>query len=157
MANYLLKPVYESIFGTSFRAGHFEDRMRMQKCIYLLQDLGISVGSYNFKWYKHGPYSQRLQNDILSLSTNENISIKYSADAKVAMDSLRNAIFQDNISYTTCQWTECLGSVHYIKDNLLPSSASENEILKELESKKPHLNVHNDNERALYIVNTLFS
>lgn len=157
MGNYLLKPVYESIFGNAFRPNYFEDRMQMQKSIYLLQELGLSVGDYDFKWYKHGPYSQSLQNDILNSSSMGTVPISYSTDAKVAIEALKATIFQDGISYEICEWLECLGSLHYIKDNLLPSSASEEDVLAALEHRKPHLNCHADNEKALRDLVKLFA
>lgn len=157
MGNYLLKPVYESIFGNVFRSNYFEDRMQMQKSIYLLQELGLSVGDYDFKWYKHGPYSQSLQNDILNSSGIETVPISYSADAKVVIEALKAIIFQDGISYDTCKWLECLGSLHYIKDNLLPSSASTEDVLTALESRKPHLDCHSDNKKALLDLEKLFA
>ena len=82
MANYLLKPVFKSIFDRDFQPNVFEDRLEMQKTVYLLQNMGISVGDYKFMWYKHGPYSQILQNDILNLQSVGDINIDFSADAK---------------------------------------------------------------------------
>lgn len=112
MGNYLLKPIYENIFGNVFKPNCFEDRMQMQKSIYLLQELGISVGDYDFKWYKHGPYSQSLQNDILNSAGINSVPIRYSADAKLVIESLKSTIYRDGISYDLCQWLECLGSLH---------------------------------------------
>lgn len=48
MANYLLKPVFKSIFGEEFQPNEFESRLEMQKAVYLLQNMGISVGDYKF-------------------------------------------------------------------------------------------------------------
>lgn len=149
MANYMLKPVFQSIFDREFQPNIFDDRLEMQKAIYLLQDMGISVGEYSFLWYKHGPYSQTLQNDILNLQSVENIDIEFSADAKQEISLLKKAIFKENIQYGLCQWLECLGSIQYIKENLLPYSAEDEVILQTLESKKPHLNKRDDNKMAL--------
>lgn len=156
MSNYLLKTVYKSIYCNDFNPTSFEARMQMQKSIYLLQELGVSIGDYNFKWYKHGPYSQGLQNDILEISEAEEVPVQYSVDAQVVIDSLKEAIDQDNIKYGKCEWAECLGSLHYIKDNILPSSATNEEILKELENRKTHLNERQDNEKAMEILDSLF-
>lgn len=155
MANYLLKPVFRSIFGRDFQPDVFDDRLEMQKAVYLLQNMGISVGDYKFMWYKHGPYSQTLQNDILTLQNVENISIDFSADAKREINSLKNAIFKEDLQYDTCQWVECLGSLQYIKENLLPSSATDEVILNELVIKKPHLNRTEENKCALQTLKEL--
>ena len=155
MANYLLKPVFENIFGKKFQPDVFEDRLEMQKAIYLLQNMGISVGDYRFIWYKHGPYSQTLQNDILSSKNETNVYIDFSSDAKREMSSLKKAIFKDGLEYNTCQWVECLGSLQYIKDSILPSSVSDENIIDELISRKPHLNNRKDNEIALQTLKDL--
>lgn len=155
MANYLLKPVFKSIFDKDFQPNVFEDRMEMQKAVYLLQNMGISVGDYRFLWYKHGPYSQTLQNDILKLQSIEDINIDFSYDAKREIEALKNAIFKDGLEYNVCQWVECLGSLQYIKESLLPSSVEDETILNELKNRKPHLNNDKDNKTALQTLREL--
>ena len=155
MANYLLKPVFKSIFGRDFQPDVFEDRLEMQKAVYFLQNMGISVGDYRFMWYKHGPYSQTLQNDILNLQGVDDIDINFSADAKREIETLKNAIFKEGIEYNECQWVECLGSLHYIKENLLSSSVDEEAILNELKNRKPHLSIDKDNKIALQTLKEL--
>ena len=54
-----------------------------------------------------------------------------------------------------CQWVECLGSLQYIKDSILPSSVDEETILSELKSRKPHLNNIKDNKIALQTLKEL--
>lgn len=155
MANYLLKPVFKSIFDRDFKPDVFEDRMEMQKAVYLLQNMGISVGDYRFMWYKHGPYSQTLQNDILNLYGVDDIDINFSADAKKEIDTLKNVIFKEGLEYNESQWVECLGSLHYIKENLLPSTAGDETVLKELKNRKPHLSNDKDDRIALEILKEL--
>ena len=154
MANYLLKPVFERVFGRNFQPSAFEDRLEMQKTVYLLQNMGISVGDYKFLWYKHGPYSQTLQNDILNLPT-DTIKVVFSVDANREIEALKKAIFKDGLEYNICQWIECLGSLQYIKETLLPSSVEDDVILNELKKRKPHLNKDNENQVALQTVREL--
>jgi len=50
-----------------------EERMQLQKIVYLLQAAGIHLG-YGFGWNKYGPYSQDLANDayaVLSVEPDE--------------------------------------------------------------------------------------
>ena len=155
MANYLLKPVFKSIFDRDFQPNVFEDRLEMQKTVYLLQNMGISVGDYKFMWYKHGPYSQILQNDILNLQSVGDINIDFSADAKREIRTLKNAVFKEGLEYNLSQWVECLGSLQYIKESLLPSSAEEGTVLNELKNIKPYLNNDNDNKIALQTLKEL--
>lgn len=156
MANYVLKPVFSTIFGHDFDRYSFDDRLEMQKSIYLLQDLGVSVGDYNFMWYKHGPYSQTLQNDILGLSNTGEADVRFSEEAKRMLSRLKGIISNQEISYNRGEWAECLGSLHYIKENLLPSNASDEMLLSELEKRKPHLNKIGDNKMALSELKTLY-
>ena len=155
MANYLLKPVFKSIFDRDFQPNVFEDRLEMQKTVYLLQNMGISVGDYKFMWYKHGPYSQILQNDILNLQSVGDINIDFSADAKREIRTLKNAVFKEGLEYNLSQWVECLGSLQFIKESLLPSSAEEGTVLNELKNRKPYLNNDNDNKIALQTLKEL--
>ncbi|MHA2303069.1 MAG: hypothetical protein ACXADH_08915 [Candidatus Kariarchaeaceae archaeon] len=40
----------------------FDERKRLQKLIYVAQEMGINL-RYNFGWYKYGPYSSELADD----------------------------------------------------------------------------------------------
>jgi len=56
-----------------------EDRLRLQKTIYLLEIHGLQLG-YGFSWYKYGPYSQDLVYDAYTVLSNE----KDTYDVKVS-------------------------------------------------------------------------
>ena len=99
MANYLLKPVFKEVFERDFDPHQFADRLEMQKMIYLLHNKGISVGNYSFLWYKHGPYSQTLQNDILKLNSVPDIKLSFSEDAARVITMIKNAFFEKEYSY----------------------------------------------------------
>jgi len=43
-----------------------QDRLQMQKIVYLLQACGLNLG-YGFSWYKHGPYSQSLADNAFTV------------------------------------------------------------------------------------------
>lgn len=149
MASDVLKPVYKSIFGKEFHPDQFEDRLMMQKAVYLLDNMGISVGDYGFMWYKHGPYSQALQNDILNCGNlREEKTIHYSADAQKAIAALKKAINKEGIHYPQFRWVECLASMQYIRTRILFSSAGKDRVLEELKKRKPFLNNGEDNEAA---------
>ena len=64
MANRSLLPVYKMLYGRNFHYVNFDQRLEMQKAVYLLQDMGVPIGDYGFRWYQHGPYSQNLQDDM---------------------------------------------------------------------------------------------
>ncbi len=156
MANTLLAPVYQDVYGEQFTSGDFSKRMKMQKLIYLLQEAGISIGDYNFHWYKHGPYSQQLQNDILMITDCSNHSIRYSETAKVIVSRLKS-ILNDNTSYRDDVWAECLASLQYLRSSVCSNDASDEEIVKKLQERKPHLNNKSANIRALSELKLLYN
>lgn len=157
MSNSILKEVYKNVFEKDFDSSKFEERLKMQKMVYLLQNMGISIGDYNFLWYKHGPYSQVLQNDILSEEDIKPIDLKYSNDAKKEIDKLKKAMAEENLHYSQAEWIECLGSLLYIKENVLSSSSNEDDIIKELKKRKPHLDNDTDNKKAFSILDGLIA
>lgn len=52
--------------GFNFNVEKFEDRIRLQKYVFLLRKFGIDLG-YNFDLYVRGPYSRDLSMDYYSL------------------------------------------------------------------------------------------
>ena len=57
----------------------FEERLRLQKVVYLLQAFGVKLG-YGFGWYKYGPYSQNLVNDAYSVLGSRRSEYERAAD-----------------------------------------------------------------------------
>lgn len=148
MAKELLKPVYERVYGEKFNASFFEKRMEMQKAIYILQEAGIRVGDYDFLWYKHGPYCQSLQDDLLCLSGTPDVTISYSEDAKEVIERVKN-VFNMKVKYSRSAWVECLASLQYLRANIFSLSASKEDIVNNLVARKPHLNDMDTNLMAL--------
>lgn len=155
MSNYLLKPVFRAVFGEDFNPESFEERLKMQKMVYILQNKGISVGDYGFKWYKHGPYSQALQNDILTISQTEDTPVRFSPDAERTIESLKKAIFDEKVTYPTERWIECLGSLLYIKENLVSIFATDDDLIEELNTRKPALDKIDQNRYALQVLDNI--
>lgn len=157
MANRYLLPVYSEIYGRDFDYSNFEQRMEMQKAIYLLQDMGVPVGDYGFRWYLHGPYSQSLQDDMYYENGHSYKKINLTKEYADSVGKLRKAINSDKRgSYSVSNWVECLASLHYLRRNVLSFSASKQEIIEALEKRKPHLNDHNVNNAAYQLVENLF-
>ncbi len=148
MAKELLKPIYEQIYGEKFNAYSFEPRMEMQKAIYILQEAGIRVGDYDFLWYKHGPYCQNLQDDILCLNKTSDITIRYSEDAKEVIERVKE-VFHMKVEYSRSAWVECLASLQYLRANIFSWNSTKEDIVRDLMSKKPHLDKVETNLLAL--------
>ena len=49
MANRSLLPVYKMLYGRNFHYVNFDQRLEMQKAVYLLQDMGVPIGDYGFR------------------------------------------------------------------------------------------------------------
>lgn len=156
MANALLAPIYKDVYGEQFTSGDFSKRMKMQKLIYLLQEAGISIGDYNFHWYKHGPYSQQLQNDILKTNGDSSNDIRYSETAIIIVNKLKS-ILNSGSSYSDDVWAECLASLQYLRSTVCSNDASDEEIVEKLQERKPHLNDKSANMCALSKLKLLYN
>lgn len=148
MAKEYLRPVFFDVYEKNFDQSSFDDRMEMQKMVFLLQEAGVSIGDYNFVWYKHGPYCQDLQNDILDIGHVKDVKVNYSSDAKEVIDRLKCVIEKKNV-YKKPAWVECLASLEYLKAYILPLNSDDDAILNELVARKSHLNRQSVNREAL--------
>jgi len=158
MANRILLPVYKMLYEKGFSYSNFDQRMEMQKAIYLLQDMGVPVGDYGFRWYQHGPYSQRLHDDMYYESGRLCHSLTLTKEYAESIDRLHDVIHhQAGKVYSTSNWVECLASLHYLRENLLDFNSSEETVVRELERRKAHLCDHSANISAYRLVEGLFS
>ena len=157
MANRYLLPVYKTLYERDFSYSNFDQRMEMQKAIYLLQDMGVPVGDYGFRWYLHGPYSQSLQDDMHYESVRTCAKLTLSKEYAESIDRLHDIVHSDKRkNYSISHWVECLASLHYLHENLLSFDATMDEVVTELENRKSHLNDHYANISAYELVEDLF-
>ncbi len=155
MTKSFLRPIYKKVYGETFDPTSFEKRMEMQKMVFLLQEAGIYMGDYDFLWYKHGPYSQSLQDDILSLCETQDAIIRYSSDAESIFSKIKKAMTPQG-NYSRSAWVECLASLRYLKAYRFPRNTSDQVIIEELMRKKPHLNDKTANELAIDVVRQIW-
>lgn len=156
MANRYLLPIYKMLYDEEFSYADFEKRMEMQKGIYLLQDMGVPVGDYGFRWYLHGPYSQELQDDMYYEDGRPTAELSLSSENANSIVQLHDIIHSiERGDYSISNWVECLASLHYLRDNMLSTSSSEDEVISELERRKSHLNNHSVNVSAYRLVKEL--
>lgn len=160
MANRYLLPVYSYIFEEPFSYSSFEKRLKMQKAIYLLQEMGVPISDYGFSWYKHGPYSQALLDDayIANPANSARDLSALSSDNHLAIRALKKMMsVPDYSTYSEKEWCECLASLHYLRKNVLPRRCSEQDLLSFLVHRKPHLNDERANHEALDRLEYLFN
>ncbi len=157
MANRYLLPLYKTLYDRDFSYSDFDQRMEMQKAIYLLQDMGVPVGDYGFIWYLHGPYSQSLQDDMYYEDGRDGAKLTLFKEYTERIAQLHDVIHsKKNRSYSVSHWVECLASLHYLRKNLLSFNATEEEAVQELENRKNHLKDRDSNIAAYRLVEGLF-
>lgn len=157
MANRSLLLVYKALYDRNFNYDHFDQRLEMQKAVYLLQDMGVPVGDYGFRWYQHGPYSQNLQDDMYYANKHPYTEVQFSREHAKRIDQLRSVIHDNSRGeYSICHWVECLASLHYLRQNVMAFSATKADVVLELERRKPHLSNHKTNNDAYDLVEGLF-
>jgi hypothetical protein len=131
--------------GIEFKIDTKNDRIRLQKIVYLLQRCGVNLG-YNYGWYIYGPYSRELTSvyyDLdASLKSNEKDYTWYKLDEGV--DELKNgiekfkeiskipggvSIVKDPTKSEDVSWLEFIASIDYLHNSpSRPTSISEEDI-----------------------------
>lgn len=154
MSRAYLKEMYRKIYHEDFSYNEFDKRMKMQKAVYLLQEMGAPIGDYSFFWYKHGPYSQDLQDTMYAIQNVPVGNVAFSADMEKDIDRLEKVLSQ-NGDYEQKEWAECLASIYYLKKNIFQVGTSDEEICEDLKQRKKHLNKDKENQRALEKVKEL--
>lgn len=114
------------------------ERMEVQKAIYLAQELGVNLG-YSYGWYVKGPYSPALTRDYYDLgdAVPDNMSLQGTATEKLNVVSrLMNAKI-DHLDRP--RKLELFASLHYL---IRKSGMAEATAKKHLSNAKPHLAQH---------------
>ena len=133
-----------------------DDRIRLQKAIYLSQKAGVPLG-YRFSWYVRGPYSTRLTNDYYSLQTATDVE-REAVEGKQLRNDFRDSLGiispmmrpPSDFNRSSADWLELLSSLHYLEEQHPGDSRSK------LQDLKPHLYQYADiAERKLIDVGLL--
>lgn len=118
----------------------FDERLRLQKIVYLLWAYGISLG-YGFNWYVRGPYSPKLASDGYTIDDElfeRGRGIRFNNEEEV-VESLNRfkEILGDKIDDPL--YLEILASLHYIKNVAFGGQDNFKGISHWLTSHKPYL------------------
>ncbi len=104
----------------SFEIGSFQDRLIMQKAVYLAQAAGIHLGYY-YHWYLYGPYSPSLTRDEFAIAMDISADMDESKGWKLddrssqRLERIR-AIFSKPDRDKLARKLELLASVHFLID-----------------------------------------
>jgi len=101
-----------------FQIDTFEDRLILQKAVYLAQAAGVNLGYY-YHWYLHGPYSPSLTQDEyaigyeLSQDLDDSEGWKLDDESTGRLEKLKNLIPKSNRPELRRK-LELLASVHFL-------------------------------------------
>lgn len=144
----VLKEIYRKVYEEPFIYSQLDDRIKLQKAVYLLENMGLHVGDYSFSWNKYGPYSLALDSDAQNCSLLDEQSVVFSDFAEKNFEKLKGYIAQ-KIGYDCTRWMECITSLHYLKNIY---RYAEDKLISELVERKPHLSNEKANLTALSII-----
>lgn len=51
----VLKEIYRKVYNEPFVYDNLDSRIKLQKAVYLLENMGVDVGDYSFSWNKYIP------------------------------------------------------------------------------------------------------
>lgn len=119
--------------GYEFSMARFDDRLRLQKTIYLLQAFGVYLG-YDFSWYLRGPYCPSLTINAFALKDLYNRipdDLKAKFEDLDKQDILRR--FQEFIKGKSTDDLEILASLHYLRQTGVSESDAKSKVEKKQE------------------------
>ena len=104
--------------GLDFKIKYFQDRLIMQKSVYLAQTAGVNLGYY-YHWYLHGPYSPSLTRDEYAIATDISVGLDESKGWKLDDSSSQRleeirGIFTEPERDKLARKLELLASVHFL-------------------------------------------
>ena len=97
----------------------FDERMALQKTIYLCQVAGIHLG-YRYNWYLRGPYSPDLTRDAFDLNAKQESALDEMAGWNLDDESIRRLnkirpLWASKTAEERPGWLELLASVPFLK------------------------------------------
>src|SRR5271157_3965026 len=105
--------------GLPLRLDSFDDRMVLQKTIYLCQFAGVHLG-YRYNWYHRGPYSPELTRDAFELEAKLATDFDETAGSRLDDASIQRLmkvmpLWSSRRAEERPRWLELLASVLFLK------------------------------------------
>ena len=101
----------EEKLGFDFNKDSFDDRLRLQKYVYIARFLGFDHG-YGFSGYLRGPYSPDLAKDYYTLSESDALKVS-KEDYAHSLENFNAEKFFDIVSEKSSRWLELATTVLY--------------------------------------------
>lgn len=121
--------------GVSLSLATFNDRLRMQKVVYLLQSFGLQT-RWNFSWYLRGPYSSDLAYAVFNTDLKSVSEVKFNRANVRAIEKLKRYF---KLEYMSVADLEASASILYVATQRREPWESKQELVEEVLSKKPML------------------
>jgi len=123
--------------GLDFKITYFQDRLIMQKAVYLAQAAGVNLGYY-YHWYLYGPYSPSLTRDEYAIAMDISADMDESKGWKLDDKSSQRlekiqGIFAEPDRDKLAKKLELLASVHFLIDRRQVSKVDTSRITATLE------------------------
>ena len=115
-----------------FKIDGFQDRLIMQKSVYLAQAAGVNLGYY-YHWYLYGPYSPSLTRDEYTIAADVSVGLDESEGWKLddkssqRLEGIRG-IFTEPERDKLAKKLELLASVHFLIERKQVSKVDTNRI-----------------------------
>lgn len=140
----VLCKVFDTLGVERIDMSEFDNRLKYQKIVYLLQSLtGLSLG-YGFNWYLKGPYSSPLAHTLYFIQDNptvyeESKDIKFNQNKEV-MNELEK--FKEKLGdcFNDPLYLEILASLRYIDIANFNGKGTDVKLKTKLFEVKPYLN-----------------
>jgi uncharacterized protein YwgA len=134
----------------SFKIDSFQDRLIMQKAVYLAQAAGVNLGYY-YQWYLYGPYSSSLTRDEYAIATDIALGMEESEGWKLDDQSSQRlerirGIFAGLKGDELAKKLELLASVHFLIDRKQVSKVDTSQITSTLKRFKKNFSVEDVKE-----------
>lgn len=147
----VLKEIYRKVYDEQFVYDNLEHRIKLQKAVYILENMGVYVGDYSFSWNEYGPYSLGLDCDAKNLKNSKEKKVVFSQTAEKAIEIIKGYL-DKNVGYSQANWMECIASLHYLMHVLMIQNK---ELLKKLGEGKSYLSNPVANKKALSIAESI--
>ena len=147
-------PMFKQVYGRDYDDTDKGDRILIQKNTYILEWMGLDMGSYCFLWGKYGPYSLDLKGIIrYELEETGDEQLCLSSFAKNIVISVQDILKEgEDLMHEVWKWMELVCSVHFLKQYMVKDDM---ELINTLKEYKPYLNNDKANKKAIEIVNGL--
>jgi hypothetical protein len=137
MSKYSDVMAFLNVLGLSDKLNSFTGRKRIQKSVYLLQQLGAGL-HFSYTWYVHGPYSPDLTRTVFNPQLDEPIRALNKNELRI-VNTARNFLAQDFYSADSLELIVSL--IYVIKIGPKLGYDNKQKIINYLRLEKPQFSV----------------